>query len=77
MAAEGRSNPEIAQALFITKKTVEAHLASVYRKLEIRSRSQLEFALRGSPEGGLRGGQVAADRGYLRRRSQTFSSRVA
>jgi DNA-binding CsgD family transcriptional regulator len=46
MAAEGRSNPEIAQALFITKKTVESHLASVYRKLEIRSRNQLEFALR-------------------------------
>jgi hypothetical protein len=48
MAAEGRSNPEIAQALFITKKTVEAHLASVYRKLAIHSRRQLEFALRGS-----------------------------
>jgi DNA-binding NarL/FixJ family response regulator len=50
MAAEGRSNPEIAQALFITKKTVEAHLASVYRKLEIHSRSQLEFALSDAPE---------------------------
>jgi DNA-binding NarL/FixJ family response regulator len=46
MAAEGLSNPEIAQALFVTKKTVEAHLGSVYRKLDIRSRGQLGGALR-------------------------------
>jgi DNA-binding CsgD family transcriptional regulator len=60
MAAEGRSNPEIAQALFITKKTVEAHLASAYRKLEIHSRSQLEFALRETSGSGVRRGPVAA-----------------
>jgi DNA-binding CsgD family transcriptional regulator len=41
MAAAGLSNPEIAQALFVTKKTVEAHLGSAYRKLGIRSRAQL------------------------------------
>jgi DNA-binding CsgD family transcriptional regulator len=45
MAAEGLSNPEIAQALFITKKTVETHLGNVYRKLGIRSRAQLARAL--------------------------------
>jgi DNA-binding CsgD family transcriptional regulator len=45
MAAEGLSNPDIAQALFITKKTVEAHLGSAYRKLEIHSRTQLAAAL--------------------------------
>jgi DNA-binding CsgD family transcriptional regulator len=46
MAAEGPTNREIAQALFVTPKTVEVHLSSVYRKLGIRSRSQLpaEFA---------------------------------
>jgi DNA-binding CsgD family transcriptional regulator len=47
MAAGGLSNPEIAQALFVTKKTVETHLGSAYRKLDIHSRAQLAGALRG------------------------------
>jgi DNA-binding CsgD family transcriptional regulator len=47
LAAEGRSNPEIAQDLFVTKKTVEMHLSAVYRKLAIRSRSQLARVLAG------------------------------
>ncbi|MFL5885651.1 MAG: LuxR C-terminal-related transcriptional regulator, partial [Thermoleophilaceae bacterium] len=51
MAARGMSNPEIAQALFVTKKTVEAHLGGAYRKLGIRSRTQLAGALE---EGGAR-----------------------
>ncbi len=45
MAAEGNTNREIAQALFVTTKTVEVHLSSVYRKLDISSRSQLPRAL--------------------------------
>jgi DNA-binding CsgD family transcriptional regulator/tetratricopeptide (TPR) repeat protein len=48
MAAEGPTNREIAQALFVTPKTVEVHLSSAYRKLGISSRSQLAAAL-GSP----------------------------
>jgi DNA-binding NarL/FixJ family response regulator len=45
MAAEGPTNREIAQALFVTPKTVEVHLSSVYRKLGISARSQLSAAL--------------------------------
>jgi DNA-binding CsgD family transcriptional regulator len=45
MAAEEVSNKEIAQALFVTVKTVEVHLSRVYRKLEIESRRQLAGAL--------------------------------
>jgi ATP/maltotriose-dependent transcriptional regulator MalT len=45
MAAEGRSNPEIAQALFVTRKTVETHLGHVYRKLQISGRAELGRAL--------------------------------
>jgi DNA-binding CsgD family transcriptional regulator/tetratricopeptide (TPR) repeat protein len=45
MAAEGPTNREIAQALFVTPRTVEVHLTSVYRKLDISSRSQLAAAL--------------------------------
>ena len=48
MAADGLSNAEIAQALFITKKTVEAHLGGTYRKLDIHSRTQIAAALRGN-----------------------------
>ena len=45
MAAEGMTNREIAQALFLTENTIETHLRSVFRKLGIRSRSQLARAL--------------------------------
>jgi DNA-binding NarL/FixJ family response regulator len=45
MAAEGMTNREIAQALFLTEKTIEVHLTSTYRKLDIASRSQLPRAL--------------------------------
>ena len=45
MAAEGPTNREIAQALFVTQRTVEVHLTSIYRKLAINSRSQLATAL--------------------------------
>jgi DNA-binding CsgD family transcriptional regulator len=45
LAAEGPTNREIAQTLFITQRTVEVHLTSIYRKLAISSRSQLAAAL--------------------------------
>jgi DNA-binding NarL/FixJ family response regulator len=45
MAASGMSNREIAQALFVTVKTVEVHLSNAYRKLHIESRSKLPEAL--------------------------------
>jgi DNA-binding CsgD family transcriptional regulator len=45
LAAEGMSNKEIAQTLFVTIKTVEVHLSHTYRKLEISSRAQLDKAL--------------------------------
>ena len=50
MAGEDMSNKEIAQALFVTVKTVEQHLGRVYRKLHISSRKQLGAALGGPAE---------------------------
>lgn len=45
MAAAGASNAEIAQALFVTVKTVEMHLTNAYRKLAIAGRPELAAAL--------------------------------
>ena len=41
LAAGGATNPQIAQALFVTVKTVEMHLGNAYRKLGITSRRDL------------------------------------
>jgi DNA-binding CsgD family transcriptional regulator len=45
MVIDGRSNAEIAQALFVTVKTVEMHLTNIYRKLDIARRAELRLAL--------------------------------
>jgi ATP/maltotriose-dependent transcriptional regulator MalT len=50
MAADGLSNREIAQALFVTLRTVEMHLTGAFRKLDISTRTQLPVALAASPE---------------------------
>jgi len=45
MAADGMTNREIAQALFVTLRTVQVHLTHTYQKLGILSREQLPDAL--------------------------------
>jgi DNA-binding CsgD family transcriptional regulator len=41
MAARGLSNVDIAQTLFVTRKTVEKHLSNAYTKLGVNSRTEL------------------------------------
>src|SRR6185503_16942626 len=41
MAAEGMTNRQIAQAQFVTTRTIEVHLTHAYQKLNISSREQL------------------------------------
>ena len=45
LASQGLTNREIAQTLFITARTVEGHLTSVFRKLQVDSRDELPAAL--------------------------------
>jgi DNA-binding CsgD family transcriptional regulator len=45
LASQGLTNREIAQTLFITARTVEGHLTSVFRKLGVDSRDELPAAL--------------------------------
>lgn len=51
LAADGMSNPQIAQRLYLTAKTVEWHLAKVYRELRVANRQQLADLMRGARRG--------------------------
>ena len=44
--ADGATNKEAAADLFLSPKTIETHLTRVYRKLGVRSRSELAVAMR-------------------------------
>ena len=50
LASQGLTNREIAQTLFITSRTVEGHLTSIFRKLRLDSRSELHVALADSTQ---------------------------
>jgi DNA-binding NarL/FixJ family response regulator len=45
LAAEGASNPEIADQLYVSRRTVEAHLTKIYAKLGVSSRTQLAYVI--------------------------------
>ena len=46
LAADGLTNRQIAQTLYITARTVEGHLTSVFRKLDVKNRTDLPPALK-------------------------------
>jgi DNA-binding CsgD family transcriptional regulator len=41
LVAQGATNPEIAAKLFLSRKTIEAHLGHIFAKLRVRSRTEL------------------------------------
>ena len=45
LIARGATNREAAAALFLSAKTIEYHLGSIYRKLDVRNRTELALAL--------------------------------
>ena len=50
LVGRGMTNREVAAALFLSPKTVEHHLSSVYRKRGLRSRTELARAIAGQPD---------------------------
>jgi DNA-binding CsgD family transcriptional regulator len=63
LVAEGKTNKEVAAALFLSDRTVEGHLARIFGKLGIRHRSEVERALqtRGSTESNTGDGPVSGE----------------
>jgi DNA-binding CsgD family transcriptional regulator len=45
LVAQGRTNREVATAMFVTENTVQTHLRHIFRKLGIRSRTELAIWL--------------------------------
>jgi DNA-binding NarL/FixJ family response regulator len=44
LLAEGKSNRDISRALFLSEKTVKAHLAAIFRKMGVTNRTQAAMA---------------------------------
>jgi DNA-binding NarL/FixJ family response regulator len=66
LLAEGRSNREIARALFISEPTVKVHVRSILRKLGARSRVEaaIQAARTRRPQAGAAEGRVEDPRGF-------------
>lgn len=71
LVARGRTNPEIASALFLSRRTVQTHVSHILAKLEVRSRSEVAVLVAGQegaqgPQGVVRTGFDRSD-GYSER----------
>jgi DNA-binding CsgD family transcriptional regulator len=57
LVTAGRTNREVAEALFMSPHTVEAHLTRIYRSLGVRGRTELTAALRSLPDDQVKGSE--------------------
>jgi predicted ATPase/DNA-binding CsgD family transcriptional regulator len=60
LVAEGLTNPQIGERMFISKATVKTHLAHIFRKLDVHSRTEL------SAQAARRDGRGSSDSGHAR-----------
>lgn len=72
---EGLSNREIAQRLYLSPRTVEKHVQSLFRKFGVSSRGRLAIIARDSAESGL-GGEESALGGDPEPRDESAATRV-
>ena len=81
LVAEGRTNKEVAAALFLSPRTVESNLTRIFQKLGLRSRTELARQALGDRtaaakvQGSHRFGPAAAGRNVGPRRRSPFASR--
>ena len=52
LIAQGATNPEIADTLFLSRKTVERHVSNVLAKMNVRNRAELAGRFAPTNEGG-------------------------
>ena len=52
LAAEGLTNPQIAQRMYVSRGTVKNHLSHIYKKLDVRNRVELTATACPHPEPG-------------------------
>jgi DNA-binding NarL/FixJ family response regulator len=52
LVVDRRTNPEIAEALFLSPKTVETHIRSIFRKLDVSSRVEIARTVEQSDRAG-------------------------
>ena len=52
IVGQGLTNREAADALFLSPRTIDFHLRNIYRKLQVRSRTELAVRLAADDPGG-------------------------
>jgi DNA-binding CsgD family transcriptional regulator len=62
LAADGHTNREIAQALWVARTTVETHLSAIYRKLDVNDRALLPDLLAAKDQGAPDDARTGAER---------------
>ena len=60
LVAEGKTNREVAAALFLSERTVEGHLSRIFGKLGIRHRTEIASVLAPTQEQGVAGSNTGA-----------------